>query len=229
MRAILIVVAIFMGMHGIAAKAADVREQPGAAYDRGVIADTFAGPFIGVGVGYQATDFTITAGGEDFSGISADGFTGSAHAGWNVPLGASLYVGPEVEVGVSDVNVELGSLGDVLELDSFGNLVGTVKHRFNSGSYVGLRAGYELQYWSAIGGHDIESGWWLAGAELGVQPFPGVTTKVTVDYLSLNYVEVDGATSGHNDAITDALEKTDAIRVQLRSSYHFGGAIPPLR
>lgn len=228
MRAILIAVAIILGLHGIG-YAADAREQPISTYDRGVIADDLAGPFIGVGIGYQATDITITSGGEDFSGISADGFTGSAHAGWNFPLGASLYVGPEVELGVSNVNVELGRLGDVLEMDSFGNLVATAKYRLNSGAYVGLRGGYELQYWSAFDNTDVETGWWLIGGELGVTPAPGVTVKATVDYLSLDHVEVDGLVGRNNDAITDALQETDAVRVQLRSSYHFGGSLPPLR
>lgn len=229
MRAFLLSLIVIFGFADIGHTAdANARPEP-VRYDRGVIAaDPFAGPFIGLGVGAQATDITIsTPYSGDFSGISADGFTASVHGGWNFG-GGLLYFGPEVELGTGDANVEFGPFGDILEMETFANLVATAKWRFNPSAYAGIRGGYELQYWSAIGNTDIETGWWLVGGELGASVAPGVTVKVTADYLMLDEVEIDGATAATNDAITDVLEETDAFRVQLRGSYHFGGGVSPL-
>lgn len=227
MRAFLLSLIVIFGFADIG-HSADATDK-GSTYQRGVITsaagDPFAGPFIGLGVGGQATDITIsTPYSGDFSGISADGFTASVHGGWNFG-GGLLYFGPEVELGTGDANVEFGPFGDILEMETFANLVATAKWRFNPSAYAGIRGGYELQYWSAIGNTDIETGWWLVGGELGASIAPGVTVKVTADYLMLDEVEIDGAT---NDAITDVLEETDAFRVQLRGSYHFGGGVSPL-
>lgn len=202
------------------AHAADVRpvEQPGGTYNRGVIAFDMSGPYVGAGLGYQITDYTLSIVGEDFSGIAQDGFTSSAHVGYNLRVLDGLYLAPEVEAGVSDAAVEFGPLGDVIELDSFVNATVAAKFMISPQTWLGARFGYEQQYLSALG-TDVTADWWITGAELGTEVYSGISLKLTADILWLGDVEVDGLTSDQNDFISDALENSSTLRIQARTSY----------
>lgn len=214
MRILSVIAALFC--LSSAASAADMTEKAGGGtYER----HDMSGPYIGVGAGYQITDYAISIGGQDFSGIAQDGFTATAHVGWNLLVSPDFYLAPELEVGISDASVEFGPLGDVIELDNFASLTIAGKYFIAPQTWVGPRAGYELQYLTALGNTDVETGWWLLGAELGTEAAQGVSLKLTADILFLDFVEVDGLTGPDNDTITEALEDSITLRIQARTSY----------
>jgi len=223
MRIFLAILAVVLGSS--AALAADPVVQAGGTYDRGVIkaapSNPFAGLYVGVDAGAEANDISLTVPGfGDFSGISADGFRGSVHLGGNACVDVGC-VGVEGAYGLSDANVEVGPLGSVLEADDFAKLLVTAKARFGN-SYVGARAGYEWQDWTAIGEVDVNTGWWVIGGEVGTMVTGGGVLRLVVDYSILDSVEVDGIGGAGNREITKALEDTDKLAVSLGLSYYTG-------
>jgi hypothetical protein len=223
MRIFLTILAVFVGTVG--ASAADVTVKGGETYNRSTITaapegNPFAGLYFGGDMGGEANDISLTLDGEDFSGISADGFRGGMHAGYNACV-ASGCVGVELAYGLADANLHVGPLGDVLEAEDYARALLTGKYRFGN-SYVGARAGYEWSAWTVgnekLGGtRDVDTGWWVIGGEIGTMATAGGVLRLTVDYSVLDDVSVAGI---DERAINRALEDTDKLTAKVGFSIY---------
>lgn len=221
----------------LAVALSSLQAMAGDIYSRGSIKDTsaeiaapesnpFAGLYVGGEVGAETNDITLSLGeAGTFSGISADGFRTGVYGGYTL-CGPVICAGAEAAYGLADANVEFGPYGDLLEAEDYLKAVATLKARFGN-AYVGIRGGYEWQTWTAgnsqIGGElDVDTGWWVVGAEVGVMPLAGGVVRLAADYAMLDAIEVDGASGAGNDEITKALEDTDKLTIMLGVHYQVG-------
>lgn len=196
----------------------------------------FAGIYGGVTVGGQATDITITVpkGPEagDYSGINADGFVYGGHLGYNFAFGSRGIFGIEGEFAWSDVNVEAGPLGDVLTMDDYAQISAHIGVRAGLSTLLYVKGGYEWQTWTAgnstLGEADADVGAWVVGAGIKTLVSPQLAIGLELDYLMFESLDVSGIDDRDNDALSDALEDSDALRVTLKASWYPGAAMADL-
>lgn len=83
------------------------------------MAQTFSGPYVGAQVGLdnyevQASDvFTI---GDKYDGLSGNGVVGGVYAGYDMPLGDTLFAGVEVNASLSGAKISYDDTADSLTL-----------------------------------------------------------------------------------------------------------------
>lgn len=190
------------------------------------VGNPFAGFYGGLTAGAQFTDITITSGGDDFSGLSADGGLVGGHAGFNYCTGRFCF-GPVAEFAFSNVSFEFGPLGDVLVMDDYFQLVAQAGITVGRQTLISIHAGYEWQNWRldldriGLGEHDADVGAWVVGGSIETLISRNISAALVVDYLMLDDVNDD-------DRLTDALEKSDALRIKLRATYHLNDGLPEL-
>jgi opacity protein-like surface antigen len=169
----------------------------------------FQGFYGGLNAGGQFTNIDVM---DQFDGIGADGLIGGAHAGYNACAGRICF-GPYAEAGLSNANVEIVGQ-DALIQDWYaqaGLLVGYVAGK---STLISAHAGYDWSHWSSdfVDG-DIDVGSIVVGAGLDTMIADHVSLGVKVDYLIFNSAEFES----HD--ITDAVEKSEGLRVQGRLTY----------
>jgi len=184
------------------------------ARDRGFIAASEA-PFIGLGVGASlGGHFASIDIADEFDGISADGITYDAHAEWLFGYSSTSWrFGPYAEIGGSTVNTELSDR-DVLALDHFYGVGAKFGLVFNQ-TLVSVHAGYEWQQWgSDLVDIDVDTGWWNVGAGIETLVAKNFSVGLKASYLILNDAEGDEVGD-----ITDLIDESEALRIQLRATF----------
>lgn len=227
MRILTLIAALFFG--AVAANAADIRSSKDASIFAPLATATgnpFAGPYGGVTAGAQFTDITISDGrGNDFSGISADGGLVGGHLGYNYCPGR-VCIGPAVEFAFSNVSVEAGPLGDILRMNDYVQLTMQAGVVVGRQTLVSVHAGYEWQSWTldldriGYGEHDADAEAWVIGGSVATMVTENLSVALVADYLMLNDIDQPN--------LTDTLDKSDALRVKLRGTWHLGNKAPDL-
>jgi len=216
-----IILALLIGLMATATQAADLKSTkdsgsifaPIAAATSG---NPFAGIYGGVTTGAQFTDITITSGGQDFSGLSADGALLGAHAGFNWCAGR-VCIGPAAEFAWTNAAVEAGPLGDILRMDDYLQLTAQAGVVIGKQTMVSLHAGYEWQSWvlDLDREHDADVGAWVVGLGISTLVTSNTALELRADYLMFDDIDVAG--------LERVLEKSDALRVKLKATYYLGG------
>src|SRR5690606_22234846 len=83
------------------------------------LAQPFAGPFVGVQVGldnYELQDADVFAPGDKYDGFSGNGVVGGVYAGYDMPLGDTLFAGVEVNASLSGAKMTYDDTADTLTL-----------------------------------------------------------------------------------------------------------------
>ncbi|MEW4468688.1 porin family protein [Parasphingorhabdus sp. JC815] len=68
------------------------------------LAQTFSGPYVGVQLGldnYEGQDTDLFVTGDEYDGISGNGAVGGVYAGYDIPLGDTMFAGVEVNASLS--------------------------------------------------------------------------------------------------------------------------------
>lgn len=196
---------------------------PASASDLGGMKDDHVGTpdidgrpaFIGLGIGVQGGgQFTNIDINDEFDGIGADGLVGGLHAEYLFGFGLGRFrVGPYVEGGISNVNVEIGGF-DALNQDAYyggGLKAGVVA--FGS-SLISARIGLERALWSTdFSDIDINVDSVVIGAGIETMVARNVSIGLTLDYLTPFNIEADG----HD--LTDLLDETEGFRGMARITY----------
>ena len=83
------------------------------------MAQTFSGPYVGAQVGLdnyevQASDVFTT--GDKYDGLSGNGVVGGVYAGYDMPLGDTLFAGVEVNASLSGAKISYDDSVDSLTL-----------------------------------------------------------------------------------------------------------------
>jgi hypothetical protein len=214
------------------ARAADFKsfkDAPSVSRINADVGNPFAGLYGGVTAGAQFTDITITDshGGDEFSGLSADGGLVGGHIGFNFCPGR-VCIGPAAEFAFSNVSLEAGPLGDILRMDDYIQLTMQAGVVIGRQSYISVHAGYEWQSWvldlDRIGGgeHDADVEAWVIGGSIATMVTENLAVSLVVDYLLLS--DIADAPGG----LVSALEESDALRVKLRGTWHLGNKVPDL-
>lgn len=87
-----------------------------AATSMPALAAPFSGPYIGAQVGSDNYNIKVTGtGGTSFDGIAATGVEGGVFAGFDVPLGSSLFIGAEASALWSGADATVTMGGTALE------------------------------------------------------------------------------------------------------------------
>lgn len=179
----------------------------------GLPAETAASPFSGfyggINAGGQFTNIDVM---DQFDGIGADGLIGGAHAGYNVCAGRFCF-GPYVEGGLSNANVEIAGQ-DALVQDWYAQAGLLAGYVVGKSTMVSVHGGYDWSRWSSdfVEG-DIDVGSYVVGAGIDTMLAEHVSLGLKVDYLIFNSAEFES----HD--ITDAVEKSEGLRVQGRLTY----------
>lgn len=209
--AILSGLAVFIGGEGAGGS-------PAHAADIGDYTNDYAQPynakeaFKGFGLGiFGGGQFTSIDVGGVFDGVSADGFIGGITGEYLFAAG-QFRVGPYLEGGFSNVNVELGGT-DLIQQDYFyggGVKAGAVVY---GSSLVYVRGGYERAIWTSDafpGLGDITADRFVAGGGIETMISSNISLGVGVDYLVPNNVEVQGID------ITSSVEDSEHLRAAAR-------------
>ncbi len=194
----------------------------------------FGGLYAGVTVGAQSTDITFTNpedSNDYISGLNADGFLVGGHIGYNICPGRVCF-GIEAEGAFSDVSLHVSDYDDLLQMEDYIQLTGHIGARVNNATMIYVKAGYEWQDWTAgIPGSsrtDIAVTAAVLGGGIKTFVAPQLAIGLDVDYLLLDELDIDDASSGFNDAANKVLEDSDAWRVKLRATWYPGAAAPSL-
>ena len=83
------------------------------------MAQVFSGPYVGVEFGLdnyevQAEDVFVV--GDKFDGLSANGAVGGVYAGYDIPLGSTLFAGVEANASLSGAKFTIDDTVDTLRL-----------------------------------------------------------------------------------------------------------------
>lgn len=216
------VLALLLGAGALAtsANAADLRgggykdENPG---NPGYLEETpshhFVGLAVGIHGGMQFTNINID---DQFDGIGADGFAGGVHAEYLINLGGRLRVGPYIEGGLSNVNVEFQGDDIIEQKHYYGGGIKAGVTAFGA-SLIYARLGYERALWEAgFGGGnstDVDVDSLVAGVGIATMIREHVSFGLGIDYVAPLSIEADGQD-------INELEDSEGLRGMARITYH---------
>ena len=158
------------------------------------LAQPVAGPYVGVQVGldnYELQDADVFVAGDKFDGFSGNGAVGGVYAGYDIPLGDTLFAGVEVNASLSGAKMAYDDTVDSLTLkakETFGASA-RLGAMLNNSTALYAKAGWaNTKFKANLNGFtdsDDEDALVLGG---GIETRIGANTSLRLEY---NYADYD--------------------------------------
>jgi len=157
------------------------------------MAQVFSGPYVGVEFGldnYEGQGEDVFVAGDKFDGLSGNGAVGGVYAGYDIPLGATLFAGIEAQASLSGAKVTYDDTVDSLTLkakESFGASA-RLGAMLNDSTALYAKAGWvNTKFKGTINGFsdsDRDDALVLGG---GIETRVGAGTSIRLEYSYADY------------------------------------------